>query len=130
MKNTLVYESDRLFSIFGYAMSHGLLLLRSGKTNEVVTRVDILFQDVRATEIRTWSKGIKIEEVVDPRFLDSQRSKPADIIEAGNRIYALSGSGWQGFIVAGIVRVEEDEGDLFGPSALVSEPPVKRWTLG
>ena len=52
------------------------------------------------------------------------------MLESGNGIYSLSGSGWEGFIVAGIVRYVEDDGDLFGPSSLVSEPPVKRWTLG
>jgi hypothetical protein len=140
----LVYESDRLFSLFGYAISHGLLLLRSGKADETpTTRVDILFRDVRAMEIRAWLKGIRIEEVDDPRFLDGQRSNPAAMIEPGHRIYSLTSpgspgwgvvgqsTGWQGFIVGGIVQVKEDDGELFGPSALVLEPPViERWTLG
>lgn len=106
MNHTLVYESDRRFSIFGYTVSHGLLLLRSGKSNDTpVTRVDILFQDVRATEIRMWFKGIKIEEV-EPAFLDNQRSKPVELVEHGNRVYALSSCGWNGFIVGGIVSVK------------------------
>jgi hypothetical protein len=131
MNHKLVYESDRLFSIFGYSISHGLLLLRCGKSNEApATRVDILFQDVRAMEIRAWFKGIRIEEVDDPHFLDGQRSKPAEMIEPGNKIYALISAGWRGFIVGGIVRFNEDDGEFFGQSALVSDPPVKRWTLG
>lgn len=131
MNQRLVYESDRLFSMFGYSMSHGLLLLRSGKSNETpTTRVDILFQDVRAMEMRAWFKGIRIEEVDDPQFLDGQLSKPAEMIEPGNKIYVLVSVGCRGFIVGGIVQVKEDDGELFGPSALVSEAPVKRWTLG
>jgi len=131
MNKKCLYESDRVFSIYGYAMSHGLLLLRSGKSNETpTTRVDILFRDVRAIEIRTWFKGIRIEEVDDPRFLDGQASKPEEMIEPGNRIYALTSSAWKGFIVAGIVTFTEDGGELFGPSSLVEEPPVKRWTVG
>lgn len=111
-------------------MSHGLLLLRSGKSNETpATRVDILFQDVRAIETRARFKGIRIEEVDDPHFLDGQRSNPAEMIEAGNRIYALVSAGWRGFIVGGIVRFKEDDGELFGQSALVSDAPDKRWTL-
>jgi hypothetical protein len=130
MNHKLVYESDRLFSIFGYSVSHGLLLLRSGKSNEApATRVDILFQDVRAMEIRAWFKGIRIEEVDDPQFLDGQRSKPAEMIEPGNKVYALVSAGWQGFIVGGIVRFKEDDGEFFGQSALVSDSPVKRWTM-
>jgi hypothetical protein len=130
MNQNLVYESDRLFSVFGYSMSHGLLLLRSGKSNETTaTRVDILFQDVRAMEIRAWFKGIRIEEIDDPQFLEGQRSKPAEMIEPGNKIYALVSAGWRGFLVGGIVRFKEDDGELFGKSALVSDAPVKRWTL-
>jgi hypothetical protein len=79
MSQNLLYESGRLFSVFGYAMSHGLLLLRSGKSHEApTTRVDILFSDVRAIEIRMWFRGIKIEEV-DPTFLDRQHSKPGSL---------------------------------------------------
>jgi len=131
MNHKLVYESDRLFSVFGYSMSHGLLLLRSGKSDEsATTRVDILFQDVRAVEMRVWFKGIRIEEVDDPKFLEDQPSKPAETIEPGNKVYALISGGWRGFVVGGIVRFKEDDGELFGPSALVSDPPVKRWTLG
>jgi len=131
MSQKLIFESSRLFSLYGYAMSHGLLLLRSGKSNEnPTTRIDILFQDVRALEIRVWFEGIKIEEVDDPKFLENRDSNPVDMVEYGNKIYALSGSGWNGFIVGGIVQIKEDDGELFGPSALVDGPTVKRWTVG
>jgi hypothetical protein len=57
MNPKLVYESDRLFSVFGYSMSHGLLLLRGGKSNETpATRMAILFQGVRA-ETRAQFRG-------------------------------------------------------------------------
>lgn len=131
MGSQLVYESDRSFSVFGYSMSHGLLLLRSGKSNEHAnTKVDVLFQDVRALEIRAWFKGIRIQEEDNPEFLKNRRSNPAELVEPGNKIYSLRSSGWEGFVVAGLVQFVEDSGELFGPSGLVSEPPVKRWTLG
>jgi hypothetical protein len=131
MNKKLLYESDRLFSIYGYAMSHGLLLLRSGKSNETPsTRVDILFRDVRAVEIRTSFKGIRIEEVDDPQVLNNQGSNPGEMIEPGNKIYSLTSSEWSGFVVAGIVSFTEDDGSLFGPSSLVPDPPVERWSVG
>ena len=86
------------------------------------TRVDILFQDVRALEISAWSDGLKIEQV-EPEFLQGRSSNPAEMIEPGNKIYRLSGSGWTGFIVAGIMRFHEDEGEFFGPSALIEPAP-------
>jgi hypothetical protein len=131
MSNKPLYQSERMFSIYGYAMSHGLLLLRSGKSNEFPkTRVDVLFSDVRVLEIRAWLKGIAIEEVQDPQFLSGQNSKPMEMVEPGIKVYALSSSNWRGFIVAGGVSFTEDEGEIRGPSSLVCEPPVKRWTLG
>jgi hypothetical protein len=141
MSRVVVYESDRLFSVFGYSMSHGLLLLRSGKSNTARTRVDILFQDVRAMEIRAWLAGIQIEELNDPTFLENQRSKPLETIEPGLKVFSVSCPerrnpiedatlGWQGFIVSGSVRIAEDQGEMFGPSSLVSEPPGNRWSLG
>jgi hypothetical protein len=131
MDRKLIYESDRLFSVFGYAMSHGLLLLRSGKSDQTpASRVDILFQDVRALEIRAWFQGVRIEEVTDPQFLDGRPSKPAGMMEPGSKIYALISAQWQGFVLGGIVLVKEDGGEMFGPSALVSERPADRWTLG
>lgn len=80
-------------------------------------------------ETRAHFKGISIEEVDDPQFLDGQRSNPAEMIEPGNKIYALVSAGWRGFIVGGIVRFKEYDGEIFGQSALVSDAPVKRWTL-
>jgi hypothetical protein len=131
MNHKVVYQSHRLFSVYGYSMSHGLLLLRSGKSNEnPTTRVDILFQDVRAMEIRVWFQGITIEEVDDLNFLADQPSRPAEMIEPGNKTYAQISDGWRGFIVGGIVQFKDDTGELFGPSALVTAPPVERWTLG
>jgi len=124
MSEKLVYESDRVFSVFGFAMSHGVLLLRSGKSNETPTRVDIMFKDVRAMEIRTWFKGLKVDEV-DATYLAGQHSNPEEMLEPGPKVYALTSSGWRGFIMGGIVRFNEDDGDLFDPSAIVEPPPVR-----
>ena len=46
--NLKSFRSDRKFSVFSYGISHGPLLLRSGKTNEHHTRIDVLILDVRA----------------------------------------------------------------------------------
>ena len=113
-----VFASDRAFSFFSYTMSHGLLLLRSGKTNEQHTRIDILFSDVRAMEVRSWFTGIVIREVA-PDHVANQPSKPGKIIEIGNRVYSLESSGWEGFVVAGIVNTCEDEGGLLARSPLL-----------
>jgi len=110
MNGSSLFTSDRSFVVFSYAMSHGLLLLRSRKLPPATpTRLDILFKDVRALEIRCWFDGLTIEEVgVD--FLQGVRSNPAPLIERGNKVYALKSTGWVGFVVGGIVSFHEDQG--------------------
>jgi hypothetical protein len=126
------FFSERLFSIYSYSMSHGLLLLRSGKTNEFKTRIEILFQDVRAMELRVWLAGIAFEEV-DREFLEKFPSKPAQLMEIENKAYAVrSGFGrsegclwdpgeWTGFVLGGNFSTSEDDGNLFEPSALMPD---------
>ncbi|QHO71541.1 hypothetical protein ACH79_01800 [Bradyrhizobium sp. CCBAU 051011] len=115
------FKSDRKFSIFSYEASHGLLLLRSGKTNEHHTRIDVLVRDVRAMEIRSWFEGFEIVEE-DREYLREFRSNPIEMIEPGNKVYALRGIGWRGFIVAGILLAQEDDGEYMDRSPLLGPP--------
>lgn len=111
------FQSPRTFSVFRYEMSHGLLLLRSGKTNDHATRIDLLLQDVRAMELRMWFTSIVIKET-DVGYLKSFQSNPEEMIEPGNKVYAVQGDGWNGFVVGGSLSVHEDDGEMIGPSAL------------
>ena len=115
---TFKYESARNFVVFSYGASHGLLLLRSGKTNAHSTRLDLLIQDVRAMEIRSWFEGIRIEEA-DLVYLENFSSRPVEMFEHGSKIYAMHGIGWSGFVVGGLAAVHEDERDFMAPSALL-----------
>jgi len=121
IQNTTVFESKRSFVIFSFSASHGLLLLRSPKGHGCATRVDVLFQDVRAMELRSWFVGVKIQES-DLQSLAKCRSNPGGIMEPGNRVYSLIGDGWCGFVAGGIMAVHEDSGEYGDPSALLSKP--------
>jgi hypothetical protein len=117
--NLKCFKSDRRFSVIGYGAGHGPLLLRSGKTDEHHTRIDVLILDVRATEIRSWSEGFEIAQV-DQDYLQDFRSRPAEMMQPGLNVYAISGKGWQGFIVGGNLCVHEDEADFGAPSAFAA----------
>jgi hypothetical protein len=113
-----IFKSDRTFVVFSYSAERGLLLLRSRKTNVFLSRIDVLIQDVRAMEIRSWFEGLEIIEVgLD--YLNQFRSDPIKMVEPGNRVYALNGNSWQGFIVGGIITVGEDDADYVAPSKLM-----------
>ena len=114
-----IFSSPRMFSVFSYAMPHGGLLLRSAKTPANPTRVDILFQDVRAMEIRASFDGIRIEEC-DRSFLKQFGGSPIALMEEGKRAYRLQGHEWQGYILGGMVLSHEDQGELLEPSQLLA----------
>jgi hypothetical protein len=70
-------------------------------------------------EIRSWSEGFEIA-LVDQAYLRDFRSCPAEMMEPGLNVYAISGKGWQGFILGGKLCVHEDEADFMAPSAFAA----------
>jgi hypothetical protein len=117
--NLTHFKSDRKFPLFSYQISHGPLLLRSGRTDECQTRIDLLILDVRAMEIRSWFDGVEIAPV-DQDYLRDFRSHPAEIMQPGLNAYAISSKGWQGFIIGGGLLVHEDEADFMAPGAFAA----------
>jgi len=113
-----MFKSDRRFVVFSYEVTHGLLLLRSGKTDKHKTRIDILIRDVRALEIRAWFEGFEFAEG-DISNLVGFRSNPVQMFEPGNKIYILRGLAWEGFILGGILFIHEDSEEFTAPSALI-----------
>jgi hypothetical protein len=118
---TTFYASQRTFQLFSYGVTHGLLLLRSCKTDTDPTRVDILFREVRAMELRSWFEGIEIVEEESSAFLAARPSRPVPMFDKEIRFYRLKGTGWEGFVVGGIVSYLEDDGDFADPSALIDD---------
>ncbi len=110
------FKSERKFGLFSYGVSHGPLLLRSGKTEEHGTRLEVLITDVRVMEIRVWFTGIHIQEVELAR-LANRLSRPAGMFEAGLKAYLLSSSEWEGFVLGGSLHTAEDDGSFFDLSA-------------
>jgi hypothetical protein len=121
-----MFSSERHFVVFSYEAAHGLLLLRSPKGRHGArTRIDVLFQDVRAIELRLYTKGLAIHEI-DPSHLADAPSNPTELIEPGNRVYQLVGDGWRGFVVGGILSTVEDDGEETGSSPLADQCPDGR----
>lgn len=119
--NLSVFESDRKFSLVSYTWSHGQLLLRSPRPDDSsLPRIDVLFKDVRALDLRASFSGMKIV-LADETLLANFPSKAAEMIEPGLQIFELTSNGWTGFVLAGAYFVHEDFGSPFDPSALLNE---------
>ena len=127
----LVYESDRFFSFFGYSMSHGLLLLGRGKSKaNPNSRVDVLFQDVRAAETRACLKGITIKR---KSILTSSAVSEANLPRCSNREPGLTlcqVQAGEDSLLPGLFSLWKTTASFSVQAVLVSERPVNRWALG
>jgi hypothetical protein len=117
-KSKLSFNRD--FQIWAYSVSHGRLLLRSCKSAQHPTRIDVLFTDVQTMEVRANIQTISIEEVNISDVVD-RSTKPKDTLEPGQKVFLLKSIGWTGCIVAGSLSWHEDNGEYGQPSVLCPE---------
>jgi len=112
----LPIQYDRHFSVHIYWVSHGLLLLRSGKTTDDQKRVDILFCDVRFLGIPTYLDGLRVEESVSA---DQLATMPLD---HGLCHYEIHTSGAVHSLIASpTISVHEDDLPYHENSALLPD---------
>jgi len=61
----MIYSSDRIFRLWDYNVSHDQLLLRSPKSDEFATNVDVCFWRVEYIAIPAMFAGIQIHEMLE-----------------------------------------------------------------
>lgn len=106
---------DRKFEMWLYAVSHGQLLLRSNRSNELTTRIDVLFKNVASISLPTVFEGLSLAEVTidEARNLNIQ---VGSLSIGGRKIFMISGLNFIGYVAAGAVHWHEDEGHHFDES--------------
>lgn len=107
------YKSNRHFKIWGYAVSHSFLILRSsmlygdvdGYTESMSYNIDIEFSAVAYLDVPNTFKSIQVCEIVD--------SIPEKFIKyskiSGLRIFEIQSEGMYYFIIAGNCRVGKNK---------------------
>jgi hypothetical protein len=116
---TLIDEPARVFQMWAYSVGMGRLLLRSTKTGNFPTRIDVLFQNVKAMQVPTVFDGLVVTEA-DDEFA-ARIETETGLLRDDNRFFCLETAHRVGYIVAGVMVREEDGGEYFGPSALWPE---------
>jgi hypothetical protein len=120
MAATLPIEYQRRFSLHLYWVSHGPLLLRSGKSEKESTRIDILFYDVRWMTLPVWFEGIRIErgELSDIPFpLTAKIKEEAHLMS----VFRVVSQDVAHYVIAGQnVSVSEDQKDYADDSSLLT----------
>jgi hypothetical protein len=108
-------ELDDDFQVWLFTVRHAQLLLRSTRSGERGTRVDILFKGVRAVQLPTTLRGLNM--TVMPRKEAIEMSQTMGVQLRGNEsVFALRGSNYAGFVIAGAAFLHEDEGSHSDPS--------------
>ena len=117
MSEILVDHPDRVFQLWAYTVAMGRMLLRSTKGDALATRVDVLFQNVKALKLPTLVEGLVVtagagaaaREISDATGL---------LPDEETKFFIIDSSSGRGYVVAGVVAVTEDEGEYFEPSKL------------
>ena len=105
----------RKFQVWLYSVSHGQLLLRSNRSEEFSTRIDILFKDVAAMALPTLFDGVSVAETAKDAAHELNIQLGAWSIQ-NRKVFAIWGANFSGYVVAGAVFWHEDEGYHFDES--------------
>jgi hypothetical protein len=108
---------DRQFRIWRYAVGMSRLLLRSTKTHTYPTRVDLLFQNVKALKLTKQLDGLIVRQATDQE-LRAIESETGLLTDAQTHVFVLTSTNHDGYVVAGVMGINEDDGDYSDPSPL------------
>ena len=121
MNDVVVEHADRRFQVWAYSVSMARLLLRSTKSDTFTTRVDVLFQNVKAVKLPTALDGLVVAEANTPEA--AQISAETGLLPSEDtKIFSVRTGAFEGYVVAGVTVAAEDNGEYFEPSRLWREP--------
>ncbi len=107
-----------MFQVWAYSVGMGRLLLRSTKSEGVLTRIDVLFQNVKVMNLPTLVDGLVVS-VADAA--DQRRVAEATgfVPDKDTTFFMLGGApAPDSYVIAGVVVEAEDEREYFEPSEL------------
>lgn len=109
---------QRRFQLWAFTVSHALLLLRSPKSDEYPTRVDILFRGVWLLHVPVTFDGLVIAEVSRPDAT-AISSHAARVVDFSSKFFSLRTREGVGLIASATMDISEDSEDFAAPSSMV-----------
>lgn len=116
MNQPSTFSSQRVFQVWRYSVSHGQLLLRSTKTAEFPTRVEVLFKSVAFMALPSLLDGLLVSECASADLPACLKA-----ISVERPWYKLSSNGNPSYVAAEVFFVSEDELEYFDPSPLMDD---------
>jgi hypothetical protein len=112
------FQSDRLFQVWDYHISHARMLIRSPISPDNSTNIDIIFHAVDHLNIPTCFRGLDLTNVACSEAV--QAGVPPDELDPSSTVFRLETEGRSYYIVAFACRVLENELELLDSS--LAEP--------
>jgi len=109
---------NRSFELWRYFVGHAQLLLRSTKSEEHGTRIDVGFKNVRYVQLPTSMGSLSIEIGADSDLPDDVQQA---LDTAGMTIFLVTTDIGHGFVVAGYGGWREDDGEYYEPSGVLPD---------
>lgn len=119
-----VLVSARRFQVWAYSVSHSQLLLRSNRSENAATRIDLAFRGVVAMDLIWTMDDLRIDLAPSADLSDWKATRGAQFDEQ-RRLYSCKSANYSGWVIASTLSVCEDGGRFDEPSQ-VFEP----WLIG
>ncbi len=116
----LIIGSDRQFQIWKYTVGHRQLLLRSVKSADSPTRVDVLFKGVSQFQLPTVLKGLFVAEGAGDEVGELFSLRRSEAEKKDLKTFAVRGTDFKGYVVALLVFTREDQGEYYDPGPFPS----------
>lgn len=113
--NSLIIGSDRMFQVWKYTVGHRQLLLRSTKSPDYPTRIDVFFKGVAEFHLPTQLQGLFVTET-SPNDVHRCSIDQAHPFASNMKAYAVKGANVMGYVVARAVFTHEDDLEYDDPS--------------
>jgi hypothetical protein len=115
MQNIII-GSDRQFQIWKYIVGHRQLLLRSVKSAEHPTRIDVLFKGVSQFHLPTVLNGLFIANGSRGRGVKLFTLRESVAYAKKLKLFTVKGVDFEGYVTALAVFNHEDQGEYSDPS--------------
>ena len=104
-------KSDRRFQVWEYQMSHGMLLVRSSRSPEQATNIDLLFVGVEYMDLPSSMDGLELDAptTIELSHLAARTGKPI----AAPAVTMLVTGGGRFTVVGTTITVSENDWDIF-----------------
>jgi hypothetical protein len=114
---TEIVFPGRFFQVWRYTVSHSQLQLRSTRSDDRQTRVDVLFMNVKAMRLATTFSSFQVSDALGDERASIVGEFGRELIH-NERPFTIRAEGWDGWVIADAVTSHEDEGRYNDPSPL------------